>query len=365
MIGRTLYIDALSYKKNKAFGYQEYLFNLMDYFYENRSNLLFENIEIVCDLTQYNSFAKYSKSFTINCFKVPTLFSRLVVQLLLPFLLKVKKNDTLLFTGNYSSFIKKCKQVLVIHDLLYLRKELLPDLLFRFQRRIFVPRSVDISDVVIAISDFTRKDILNNIRTSSEKSTVRIYNFFNFKKYELISASDNKYINNKYFLCVSSDAYHKNVITILKAYEKFCHNNHEIDLCLVGSLSGGDALFFYNQLEGTVKQRIHLYSCISNKEISMLYAGCEAYISASFFEGLGMPIVEAMYFNVPLILSNLDVCHEVTGDMAVFFNPNSIGELCQIISNGDYKRFDTRSFVLDKYSSANTSQKYIEVLNSL
>ena len=98
---------------------------------------------------------------------------------------------------------------------------------------------------------------------------------------------------------------------------------------------------------------------------SHLYADCEAYISASLFEGLGMPVVEAMYFNVPLILSDLDVFREVTNNQAIFFNPNSIEELSQILIKNEYKRFGTRKFVLEKYSSENTSQKYIDILNSL
>jgi glycosyltransferase involved in cell wall biosynthesis len=365
MSNRILIIESLVYKKNKAFGYQEYLFNLLDFFFENRTKLTYDEVIIVCDLTQKNDFEKYNERLIVKGYKTRSIFSRFVVQFFLPFLLKLKRTDAILYTGNYSSFIKKSKQVLVVHDLLYLRKQFLPDILIRLQRRVFVPRSIAISDKVIAISDFTRNDILKNIKSSSENRIVRVYNYFNFQKYTNSSTVSLEHNYTKYFLCVSSAAFHKNVIIILKAFEKFCVHNDDVDLFLVGSINYGSTLAFYNQLTVKLKDRIHLFYSVSNLELSHLYADCEAFISASLFEGLGMPIVEAMYFNVPLILSDIDVFREVTNNQAVFFNPNSIEELSQILIKNKYRRFGTQAFVLEKYSSENTSQKYIDILNSL
>ena len=92
-----------------------------------------------------------------------------------------------------------------------------------------------------------------------------------------------------------------------------------------------------------------------------------AYISATFFEGLGMPIVEAMYFNAPVALSDLDVCKEVSSNHGIYFNPGSFDELASVMLNFTDKEIkaDTQTMILEKYSSRNTSQKYIDLLNKL
>jgi len=364
MINKLLVIDALVYKKNKAFGYQEYLFNLLDYFFENRHQLKFEEIIILCEYSQMDDFSKYKQLFTINGFKVSNTLSRLIMQMFIPYLLHLKKNDVILFTGNYSSLIKKTKHVLVVHDLLYLRKKLFPNFKMRLQRKIYIPKSISLADIVIAISDFTKMDIIRNIKASSNKPVYKIYNYFNFKKYS--TAFESRVFNFKYFLCVSSSLYHKNLITIIKAFEKYCFFHIEVDLSIVGSLGKGDVFLYYKKLSERVKQRIHFYSNISNTDLAQLYMNCEAYISASYFEGLGMPVVEAMFFNVPLILSDLEVFHEITIGNASFFNPNSYEDLFKILDGKNGKEpINTKPLVLKYFSQRNTSQKYIDLLNSL
>lgn len=363
MITRTLIVDALAYKKFKAFGFQEYLFNLLDYFFENREQLNFEKIIIACNLSEKNDFEKYNRFFEIRGFKFSSLFFRLVIQFFLPVLIKTKSSDVILFPGNYSSPLKKTKNILVIHDLLYLRKEYLPDFLMRLQRKFYVPLSVFLADTIITISEFTKKDLLNYYTTKKNISTV--YNYFNFKKYNTDENFKNRLIENKYFLCVSSDAMHKNLITIFKAFEKYCSFDKTTNLCLVGSLSEKNTSLFYQNLSVDIKNRIHIYSNISNKELSNLYKNCEAYLSASLFEGLGMPVIEAMYFNTPLIISDIEIFHEITENKAIFFNPESYEELYKILKSFIKKDIETKAYVLDKFSSETTSQKYITILNNI
>ena len=235
----------------------------------------------------------------------------------------------------------------------------------RFQRRTFVPRSISIANATIAISDFTRNDILKNIKCADANKIYKIYNYFNFKKYSVFCNNEKINYNSKYFLTISSTAYHKNVITILRAFEKYCDFNKDVDLFFVGYLGNAESFVFYNKLNDSVKKRIHILSNISNYEISKLYLGCEAYISATLFEGLGMPIVEAMYFNAPLILSDLEICKEVSNEHAIFFNPRDFQELFEILLDYKKEKTDTKTLVMDKFSAFNTSQKYIDLLNAI
>lgn len=79
-----------------------------------------------------------------------------------------------------------------------------------------------------------------------------------------------------------------------------------------------------------------------------------------------MPIVEALYFNVPVLLSNIEICREVAGEKAVYFEPLNIDDILQkimlVISSNEKKT--TQGYVLEKFSENATSAKYIKLLNS-
>jgi len=72
------------------------------------------------------------------------------------------------------------------------------------------------------------------------------------------------------------------------------------------------------------------------------------------------------FFNVPLIPSDLEVFHEITIGNASFFNPNSCEDLFKILDGKNGKEpINTKPLVLKYFSQRNTSQKYIDLLNSL
>ncbi|MBY0244250.1 MAG: glycosyltransferase family 4 protein [Sphingobacteriaceae bacterium] len=360
----TLVIDALSQKKNKAFGFQEYLFNLLNDLYNYSDRLNYSKVLIVCDFSEIDSFSRFSDKFEILGFKVFNLPHRLFLQTYLPFKLKLNKQDVVLNLVNYSGLWKRSKNILVIHDLLYLRKELLKNKLMRLQRLIWVGRSIALADTIVAISDYTKNDILRNFKVSKSQKVLRIYNYFNFEKF------GNEYVNSEinsehYFLAVSSAAYHKNSVTILRAFEKFCQLNSNVKMVFVGSINEENANLFYQKMPDNIKQRIEIKSNVSNQELSLLYKNCKAYISASFFEGLGMPVVEAMYFNATLLLSDIEVFREITNGEAIFFNQNSSNSLCEAMLKSNETCIESRQQILDKFSSINTSLKYIDALNNV
>lgn len=363
---RRLLIDALAFEYGKAFGYQEYVCNLLDYIYEHRKDILYERIILLCIDSQRDFFLnRYPKYIEIQSYKCHSVFKRLFIQSLLPFSLSLCKQDLVLFTANYSSLLKKSTQILVVHDLLFKRKELFPYKLMRIQRKLYLPISIKNSDKIIAISKFTADDIEHYYKKSQGKLEI-IYNYFNFKKYPI-----NKFTPSKEncFISVCSSALHKNTITVLKAFKKYCINDGTFDLILVGALKKNTLSFnYFEDLPSNIKSRIKIYDKITNDILADLYQKSNAYISASLFEGLGMPIVEAMYFNLPVILSDLPVFHEVSMDLGNYFNPldeDTLVEKMFDVQNNKIQYHDTQEVVNNLYSEKNTSKKYIDLFNLL
>lgn len=361
---RRLVIDALAFEQGKSYGYQEYLFNLLEYIYIYRTNILYESIIIICLESQKDYFVRYEARIKIKSYSSHSIYKRLFIQTYMPFDLKLTKKDLVLYTSNYSSLIKRASSILVIHDLLFKRKKLFPYTLMRWQRQFYLPISINKADKIIAISKFTANDINEYYKGNSNKVEV-IYNYFNFKKYPTLD----KISKENYFISVCSSAYHKNTITILKAFDKYCLNGGSYNLILVGALKKGtDSYLYYEQMSEAVKSRLMIYDKIDNHLLAELYEKSKAYISASLFEGLGMPIIEAMYFNLPVILSDYPVFHEVSMEKGFYFNPLSEKELVKrmlYIQNNLTCFCDYKGIIIDRYSERNTSQKYIDLINEM
>lgn len=359
-----LIIEILAFEEGKSFGFQEYVFNLLNYFHSHCGNLRFRDIIIVCLKGQEKYLQKYADCMNIHICECSSILTRLLRQTWLPVELKLQKEDVILFTANYSSLLKRCKHVLVIHDLLFKRKSWLPNRLMRWQREIYLPISVRKADKVICISKFTEKEVLHYYPKAKGKIDV-VYNYFNFLRYPI--RHNIKKENN--FISVCSSAYHKNTITVLKAFYEYCQHGGIFNLTFVGSLSkDSEAKRFYDGLDVDIQNRIRIYCKIDNDILATLYSKAKAYISASLFEGLGMPIVEAMYFNLPVILSDDEVFHEVSLEKGTYFNPLDYKMLMNLffdVEHGICGTPDYSGIVKEHYSEENTSGIYVDILNSM
>lgn len=360
-------IDALSFHERKQFSYRVYIINLLDYFYQNRSDIIFDEIIIVVNKSQIKYFKKYTCKFTFKCFMFTNSISKYYIQSRLAISLDLDKNDLIISPGNYSSCIKGCKQLLVIHDLAFLHKNVMTNMFMRIQRKIFTYISINKVDGIIAISNFTRDEILNKYKQSTNKVHT-IYNYFNFDKFDSEEVNNN--LLYSYFISVSSSAPYKNLLTILKAFDIYCQQNGHLHLVLVGALdpSNKESYKYYQSLPSFVREKIHIYSHISDAHLGSLYKNASAFISATLYEGLGMPIVEAMYHGIPAILSDIPICREVSLNLAYYFKPYDfmrLKELMTMCEIGSFLKKDYSNQISQVYSSQNTVAKYIEIINSL
>ena len=366
---KKLVIDCLIYQKNKAFGYQEYLFNILKSFYENRSCLKYDEIIIICRKSDDSNFMQFSNKMRIRGFNINNKVMQLYVQNNLKYLLQLTKNDVVLYTYNYGPIFSQCKSILVIHDLLFFKKEYLPNRFMRLQRKFFVPISIKNAMKVIAISNSTKNDIQEKYKTNESKIKV-VYNHFNFDKFMTFSRENvDVYPYRPYILSVSSLGKHKNIIILLKAFNELCKKNMNYKLIFVGSLSKmyNEHRQYYENLEKPIKDKIIFMESISNFMLGILYQQCSLFVLPTLFEGLGMPIVEALYFNAPTLVSDIGVCREVSLNSAMYFDPESAENLLQIIEKYKYNfpRPNVHENIVEIFSEEKTSLEYINIVNTI
>lgn len=369
MMKNTLVIEALSLNYGRLFGFQEYLFNILEYFKINRKRINAKRIIVVCKECDRFAFNSFVPEMDIVSFDTKNIVHRYYILNTLHKLLHLSKDDVILFTNNYSALTKHCKYVTVVHDLLYLRKKYISNWAFRIQRKIFVPRSVKIADKVISISKWVKQDVEEQFGVEEKNKVIAIYNYFDFEKFcrdkpnlkiiELCKGRD-------FFLVVCSTAAHKNTITILKAYKKYIEQGGTKDLLVLGGI-GGFLNDFVSKLKYQIREKIISISGISNADLGYLYQHASAYISATLFEGLGMPIVEAMFFGIPCHVSDIPIVREVTNGMASYFPPTDVDALLSLMSNPAVKANPYSTTIIKQmYSAENTVKRYIDdVLNPL
>ena len=95
------------------------------------------------------------------------------------------------------------------------------------------------------------------------------------------------------------------------------------------------------------KKDIILKDYISEKEKDELYKNADLFVLPSFYEGFGLPILEAMSYGVPVVCSNNSSLPEVTGDAGLFFDPNNIQEIAEAI-NKIFNDDDLRNKMIEK-----------------
>jgi glycosyltransferase involved in cell wall biosynthesis len=125
----------------------------------------------------------------------------------------------------------------------------------------------------------------------------------------------------EYFLVVGSPSAHKNLAAPISAFALLADKAKK--LVLVGA--SAESVF---QCEGTsLPPRVITAGRVNDEELASLYGNACALIFPSLYEGFGIPPLEAMYFNCPVVAADIPPVREVCGDAAVYFDPNDFPSL--------------------------------------
>ncbi len=229
----------------------------------------------------------------------------------------------------------KGKSVITVHDLTYLRYPQFLSKLKVFYLRKIMKRACQKSDKIIAVSKSTKEDIIKFFGINSSKIEVIYEDKFienNKEKYK-------KPIKDSYILYVAEKRPHKNIEGALKILKNLKDKN--IKLVLIGKEYKNYEEYKKVICDLGLENRVLDLKNISNEELSNFYANACFFVFPSFYEGFGIPVLEAINFNCPVILSEIKVFRELFGNYCPMFNPRKPKEICEkadkIIENGEYR----------------------------
>jgi len=226
---------------------------------------------------------------------------------------------------NFSPFFGRFKKINYIHDIIF---EDRPDFFSLLERIYFFPMKYlsRKADLVITISQNEKQRIL---RKKYSKNVEYVYHGVD-KSLHSFSDLDRKNIQlpEKYILAVGRLNIRKNITTLVKSFALI--DDKEIKLVIVGEKSWKNEEI---SIDDDVKSRIIFFKNISNKELGLIYSKSHIFCFLSIDEGFGLPIIEAMSFGIPTILSNCSVMPEVGKNAGVRVDPMNTEDIVKSINS--------------------------------
>jgi len=246
-----------------------------------------------------------------------------------PYALKRYKADAFISPDGHIPVNPSVKTLNVMHDINFEhRPQDLPFLVREYYRRHF-PKFATNATRLATVSEYSKQDLVNTYKLDPGKIDV-VYNgcneLYSPSEEELQKRTRNKYSSGRpYFLYVGSMHPRKNVVNLLRAFELFKRNtNSDMKLVMVGEYMWGSGEIGELLQKLTSKNDIFFLGKVKSEELKNILGAAYALTYVPFFEGFGIPILEAFASDLPVIASGVTSLPEVAGDAALYVEPDSI-----------------------------------------
>lgn len=293
----------------------------------------------------------------------------------LPFFSWRNRIDLFLFPKNTFSPLVRGKKVPVYHDIVYFE-----DFDFRefkyfdnLHHRIMIPVAARFSWRDLTVSDFTAsrmRELLNirkdKIRVVKEGVEPHFRKITDKKKLDGIIRKYN--LRLPFFFYAGSLSPRKNMLNLLQAFmtvrDRIPHT-----IYFTGGDSWLDSDVSRTIIENNLRERVIKLGYISEEDLVLMYNLADCYLYPSFYEGFGLPILEAQACGCPVITSTVSSCPEVAGKGAVYVDPHSVDDIAaamiSIVKDKKLKAAVIKNGTANcrKYTWKETARQILELFN--
>ena len=232
-----------------------------------------------------------------------------------------------------------CPVVTTIHDLAF---EHLPETFKRrswMQLRLTVRRTARRAAQIITVSEYSRQDIIKTYRINPEIITVTPEaaspDFGQIKEEDRLSKARKAYgIERDYILSLCSIQPRKNLVRLIEAYCLLRRSHPDCklpQLVLAGKRAWLDNETMRAAQRDELSADIRFTGYVADEDLNALYSGAVCFVYPSYFEGFGLPILEAMKCGTPVIAGNRTSIPEVAGEAALLFDPFDVQSLVEAL----------------------------------
>ncbi len=213
-----------------------------------------------------------------------------------------------------------CPTLVVIHDLALLRAPQHFTLRKRLLMRSMLRRSASAASVIATVSLASQRDIVELLGIDEESIAVlpgAAHPSCQPAPSDVVDAVRARHgLIRPYVLTVGTLEPRKNLITLLRAFDRLEHDSRGHDLVVVGGRGWQDGPLLRALKERLPSQRVRWLGYVPESELAALYTGAELFVYASTLEGFGLPVLEAMACGTPVVASDIPALREVGADAA-------------------------------------------------
>ena len=224
----------------------------------------------------------------------------------------------------------ECKKVITLHDIIPLR---MPETVSDRYLKIFneeLPKIIDLCDGIITVSEFSKTDIAKEFNFPLEK--IFVTPLAAEKIYKPLSKCRSKtFITNKYgieedfILYVGGFSPRKNILGLIEAYSRLPSKlTDNFKLVITGRKGPAYEMYKSWTEELKIADKVIFTDFIPLQDMPLFYNAAEVLVYPSFYEGFGLPPIEAMACGTPVIASNVTSLPEVCYESALLIDPNDI-----------------------------------------
>lgn len=256
------------------------------------------------------------------------------------------KLDVLYFPADYTYFpvSTRAKVVVTKHDMIDRR---VPAMLFpTWRSRMLWEAKVQLAmrraDLVFTVSETSRRDIMDafsfgpeRVRVVSDAVDPTFTPTANDARRADVLSRFGITANERYVLYVGGISPHKNLMTLVQAYQQWAQRNagqHEVSLILVGDYESDVFHSSYQSIKtfidrADLAERVRFAGFVPDADLGDLYSAADVLVLPSLYEGFGLPVLESMACGTPVIASNAGALPEVVGDAGLLFDPHRPDQL--------------------------------------
>jgi glycosyltransferase involved in cell wall biosynthesis len=206
-----------------------------------------------------------------------------------------------------------------------------------FFLKLLIPKSLKRADKIIAVSEFTKNEIIKYYQIDPEKIET-VYNAVSedflrsdYSGNELFEIRKKYNLPEKYALYIGTMQPRKNIPMLISAFAGIKNKIPDIKLVLAGNRKAHN---FDKKIDEEIKRlgmenEIIFSGFVDEKDKAALFQLSEVFVFPSLYEGFGIPILEAFAFKIPVLASDIKVHNEIAGKGALFFNPINLDDFSE------------------------------------
>jgi glycosyltransferase involved in cell wall biosynthesis len=366
-------IDGNEANVENRVGIGEYAFQLLTYF----EKISLENTQIkFCIYLKHqpsSDLPSVREGWRYEIIKPEKLWTQIGLPLYL--YLHPKALDIFFSPTHYAPRFSPIPTVVSVMDVSYLH---FPETFAKkdlYQLETWTKYSVKNAAKVFTISEASKNDIMKFYQKKSDDVVVThlgIKDIDADKRTKSMEEIHKKYnLSKNYFLFVGTLQPRKNITRLIEAFSLLKKKNPEIELVIVGRKGWkyDDILAAPEKYE--VKESVLFLDFVPDEDLPSLYGNALAYILPSLYEGFGLPVLEAMKYDCPVITSDCSSLPEAGGDAALYVNPEDVKDIAEkmetIANNNDLRQelIKKGHEQVKKFSWEKTAQETLAVLETV